>query len=173
MELPPAAADEPPSGNPSFLDDYRSSRTRALVATGLLVLFGVMLAVSIESTQQVLDLLERIKDGGSFTEAELYGNDERQMTVGVVHFGVYLLAAIAFLTWIHRASVNIHALLHTSEDPPIRFSPGWAVGWWFVPIASLWMPYQVMKDLWARSHPPGTTDRGRYGLLRGRMMGDL
>ena len=38
-----------------------------LVATGLLVLFGVMLANSIESTQQDLELLESIQGGGSFT----------------------------------------------------------------------------------------------------------
>ena len=38
-----------------------------LVATGLLVLFGVMLANSIESTQQERDLLESIRGGGSFT----------------------------------------------------------------------------------------------------------
>ena len=27
-------------------------------------------------------------------------------------------------------------------------SPGWAVGWYFVPIANLWKPYQAMKEIW-------------------------
>ena len=45
--------------------------------------------------------------------------------------------------------MNIHAL-HTSEDPPIRFSPGGSVDW-------LWMPYQVMKNLWAGSPIPRAT----------------
>ena len=50
-----------------ILADYRSLCTMDLVARGLLVLFGVMLANSIESTQQDLELLESIQGGGSFT----------------------------------------------------------------------------------------------------------
>ena len=35
----------------------------------------------------------------------------------------------------------------------LRFTPGWAVGWWFVPIASLWMPFQTVRELWKASDP--------------------
>ncbi len=29
----------------------------------------------------------------------------------------------------------------------MRFTPGWAVGWYFVPVFNLWKPYQAMKEI--------------------------
>jgi hypothetical protein len=51
---------------------------------------------------------------------------------------------VLLVTWTHRASANIHAL----GGRGIRFSPSWAVGWYLVPIANLWMPYRVMTEIW-------------------------
>jgi hypothetical protein len=34
------------------------------------------------------------------------------------------------------------------------FTPGWSVGWYFVPIANLWKPYQAMKEIWKASANP-------------------
>ena len=34
------------------------------------------------------------------------------------------------------------------------FSPGWAVGWYFIPFANLWKPYQAMKEIWQASASP-------------------
>ena len=31
-------------------------------------------------------------------------------------------------------------------------SPGWAVGWYFIPIALLWKPYGALKGVWQTSH---------------------
>ena len=33
----------------------------------------------------------------------------------------------------------------------LRFTPGWAVGWWFVPFANLVKPFQAMRELWKAS----------------------
>jgi len=61
-----------------------------------------------------------------------------------------LLALIACFIlvgrWIYRANANAHRL---SADMTI--SPGWAVGWFFVPVANLVMPYQAMKEAWRES----------------------
>ena len=54
--------------------------------------------------------------------------------------------------WIHRAHRNLPSLGNTS----LKYSPGWAVGWFFVPILSLWKPYQVTTEIWKASDP--TTD---------------
>jgi hypothetical protein len=58
---------------------------------------------------------------------------------------VACIVVVAF--WIHRVSANAHVL---SNDMTI--SPGWAVGWYFVPIANLFKPYQGMKEAWMASH---------------------
>jgi hypothetical protein len=61
----------------------------------------------------------------------------------------FALLACFFLVgrWIYRANANAHCL---SADMTI--TPGWAVGWFFVPFANLVMPYQAMKETWRESH---------------------
>jgi hypothetical protein len=51
------------------------------------------------------------------------------------------LALIFALIWQHRAASVARAL-----GLPARHSPGWGVGSWFVPVVSLWMPYQAIRD---------------------------
>jgi len=34
----------------------------------------------------------------------------------------------------------------------MEFTPGWSIGWYFIPIAALWKPYQAMKEIWITSH---------------------
>jgi len=60
---------------------------------------------------------------------------------------VLLVTGIIVLRWVYRASVNAHA-----AAPDLTITPGWAVGWYFVPIASLWKPFQAMKEIWLGSH---------------------
>jgi hypothetical protein len=55
-----------------------------------------------------------------------------------------------FMIWTYRASANIHAL----GAQGFRFTPGWAVAWYWVPIANLWMPYHVMREIWRFSRNP-------------------
>ncbi len=50
--------------------------------------------------------------------------------------------------WIYRAHANFDLI----DGPAKEFTPGWAVGWFAVPIVSLWMPFKAMKELWQGSH---------------------
>ena len=63
---------------------------------------------------------------------------------------VTLGTAILVLQWIYRANYNARALGATR----MRFTPGWAVGWHFIPIANLWKPYQAMKEICRASLRP-------------------
>lgn len=51
-------------------------------------------------------------------------------------------AAVAFLMWLHRVvrQLNAHGI-------DIGMSPGWAVGWWFVPFANLVRPYHCVRQI--------------------------
>ena len=62
-----------------------------------------------------------------------------------VLFTVVSFAAVG--RWIYLASANAHLL---SDEMTI--SPGWAVGWYFIPIANLVLPYQAMREIWLASH---------------------
>jgi len=46
--------------------------------------------------------------------------------------------------WFRRAYYNLHSLPWHNT----RHSEGWAAGSWFIPILSLFWPYQIMDDIW-------------------------
>jgi hypothetical protein len=69
-----------------------------------------------------------------------------------------LAAIVISLVWQHRA-----ASAGRSLGLPARLSPAWGVGSHFVPVVSLWFPYQALVDCL----PPGDAHRGlilRYWL---------
>ena len=108
---------------------------------------GVAIAVvSLLSNTMQAELLSQ----GTYSEAEAQANDSRQQIVGLLWVALYLLTVVIFGCWIVRANKNVRAL--GAEE--LRMTPGWAVGYFFVPILSLWKPYQAMKDLWRASHNP-------------------
>lgn len=65
-----------------------------------------------------------------------------------------LAVGIVFLVWFHRAATVARA-----AGLPARYSPGLAVGAWFIPFANWFMPYQAAVDLL----PPGHPQRGVVG----------
>jgi uncharacterized protein DUF4328 len=40
----------------------------------------------------------------------------------------------------------------------LSFTPGWTVGWWFVPFASLVQPFGAVRELCRRAGRPGPVD---------------
>jgi hypothetical protein len=79
--------------------------------------------------------------------------------------GVSSLAGITtvviWLVWQHEVTANLWA----RGFPGLRTTPGWAVGWWFVPFANLVMPFLAVREVDRRSSTDGTvrTDRGLVG----------
>jgi Na+/proline symporter len=49
----------------------------------------------------------------------------------------------------------------------LEFSPGWAVGWWFVPFANLVKPFQVMRELYNESDPDFEEEPGFLSVKSG------
>jgi hypothetical protein len=54
---------------------------------------------------------------------------------------VTLVAMITFLVWIHRVFVAIRESGRTTS-----WSPGWAVGGWFLPLANAVIPWLTVRD---------------------------
>jgi hypothetical protein len=65
-------------------------------------------------------------------------------------FVVLIACFILVGRWIYVTNANAHLL---SDDMTV--TPGWAVGWYFVPFANLVKPYQGMKETWQASHYAG------------------
>jgi len=102
------------------------------------------------------ELLNRAISGETITWAEATSNDNRQALIGFAQFALYIAAGVAFLIWIHRAHRNLPSL-HAAD---LRFTPGWAVGWFFIPIMNLFRPYQVASEIWKASDPKVDTTDG-------------
>ncbi len=66
-----------------------------------------------------------------------------------VNLGVHLVAGVLSLVWIHRVSRNANRL---AGGLPI--SPGWAVGWYFVPVGAFWKPFEAVEQAWKASVAP-------------------
>lgn len=60
-----------------------------------------------------------------------------------------LAYGVLFLMWIHRTNRNAHSL-----SGGMDVTPGWAVGWFFVPLVSLWKPFQALDQTWRVSTDP-------------------
>ena len=112
----------------------------------------IMLVVSLGTALISLwsDWLQMELLAGQYTEAEGDANDDRQGKIGLLNLAVVIVTAIAFLKWIYRANLNSRGF--GARD--MAFTPGWAIGCYFVPILNLLRPYQAMKEIWLVSGDP-------------------
>ena len=69
--------------------------------------------------------------------------------VSVVTLLVFIASVVMFCVWVFRASKNARAL----GARGMRFSAGWAVGYFFIPILNLFRPYQAVKEIEQASSP--------------------
>jgi len=68
---------------------------------------------------------------------------------GILYTLTYLIAGFLTLKWIYRVSKNAHVLASG-----LTVSAPWAVGWYFVPFANLFMPFRAMREAWQASEGP-------------------
>jgi len=104
-------------------------------------------AAGIFSTISELNLLQEIAQGQTFPNHVLEGNDNRQQVIARAELLVLFVTAIFILKWIYRANNNARAL----GAQGMEFTPGWSIGYYFIPIMNLWKPYSAMKEIWRAS----------------------
>jgi tetratricopeptide (TPR) repeat protein len=122
---------------------YRSNRRRAqitVIALGVCALISAMIIVHSLTAIELFQRLER----GDFTLAEAITLDERTRTLALFDVVAYLVTAIIFLFWIHRAYKNHEQLARHGTE----YSPNWAAFGFLIPIVSLVRPYQVVREMW-------------------------
>ena len=72
---------------------------------------------------------------------------DRSGAVGITILVLFVVTGIVWLVWQHQSQTN----LRTTGIRSLHFTPGWAVGWWFIPIANFWKPFQAMRELFKAS----------------------
>ena len=128
--------------------------TRTAWLTALLAGMFALSVASIVVTLAEIDLLQRAVDGEFVTVEEALASDDRVALVAMLYLVGLVVTAVVWCTWQHRAQKN----LVQGGVRGLRFTPGWAAGWWFVPFANLWMPFSAMRELWKASDPSADDD---------------
>jgi hypothetical protein len=130
--------------------------SRASWAKGLLVLAGLVDALAIVTGVASYRLADRAASGKATFE-QFNAAEARHDLVILVQMGVYVVAAIVFIRWFHRAYANLPAIGIEGR----AHSTGWAIGAWFVPIISLIWPKNMADEIWRGSDPSLEPDHGR------------
>ena len=131
------------------LPPFESAASRVKLVTAFLIVSIALDIVSLFSTYAQIELISGVKHGQTITTEAAKANDNRQQAIGTVQILVYILTSLFFLLWIHRAYKNLSALGATG----LKYSPGWAVGGFFVPFLNLVRPFQVVTEIWKASDP--------------------
>ena len=131
-------------------DGYLPTQGRARWAVRL-ILMEVVLGLLSCGLQIACVMAWHQEPGG----AEQKAIQEAQASVWYFSHLVCLVSSAAFLMWQYRFICNMPGLAALGT----RFSPGWAVAYWFIPIVGLFRPYQVLQEMWRCSAPEGDLTR--------------
>lgn len=127
--------------------DYKPLSTLSLLTIIALAINGLSNVLMVIPSLGLMFSPEHTLELGDGTGAQTWF-----LLIGViflVSFPVSIATIVLFLVWLYRAHKNLLSLKPTHLD----FSPGWAVGWWFIPFLNLVKPYQVVREVWWESDP--------------------
>jgi hypothetical protein len=120
------------------------------LATALTILLSISAVAALLLAVALLNRSSLLEDpfGASFDELQ----DADDAAAGGA--GLFLLAlvvtGIVWIVWQHRHAKNARALGQTDG-----LGPGWAIGGWFIPIASWFLPQLQLKQAAEASDPTG------------------
>jgi ABC-type multidrug transport system fused ATPase/permease subunit len=111
-----------------------------------------MIAVTILGVLTFVHLLQLSGDGDAVTDGVANSFEPYLIPYGlaaIAYIASLVVNLVLFLMWVHRTNRNAQAL---SAGMDVR--PGWAVGWFFIPFASLYKPFQGLDQTWRVSIDP-------------------
>jgi hypothetical protein len=127
---------------------YRDLHTLSTWAWGLVAAASLGAAIVLPLRIAQLNTLHQYMNG-QVSLADVNNATSRAGGVGVVAALVSLAALVVWLVWQHHSQANLPGL----GAMGMKYSPGWAVGWWFIPVAWWVMPFRTMRELWLASGP--------------------
>ena len=122
----------------------------------LILLLKVTILISLIATISSIFEVKLINDmtTGNFDystiEDRANANDIRQQLIGIIQFSLFIITGIVFLRWIYFTNSNSRSLGASG----MQFTPGWSIGYYFVPFLNLYKPYRAMKEIWKTSKDP-------------------
>jgi len=134
---------------------YTFLAPQPLARTVIVWIWIYFAAVVLSGLSALLDM-RQLASGGTVDEESL-------ITLGLDLFYLISFAVSGFfvLKWTYRVSRNAH-----SFALDLQVSPAWAVGWYFVPLGCLWLPFRALREAWQASAEP---DRWKHVPVPARL----
>jgi hypothetical protein len=136
---------------PTYTAPFKSAHTRANIVKILLIVDAIASGLLLLSEALSLAL-------PPLTDDQELGDNPAGIAIALVMFLlallnilVYLATVVFFCIWLYRAYDNLRAFGASARG--LGYSPGWAVGSFFVPFVNLIVPYRAVKELWQKSAP--------------------
>lgn len=148
--------------NASAVQEYLYTKDPGKLTKFLKTMLWISLGVGILSL--LSDIMQmNLLVSGSFSTTQAESNDVRQQVAGLLYLAAFIVTGIAFLRWTHRANVNCHGF----GAECMEFTPGWSIGYYFIPVLNLYRPYLAMKEIWTVSKNPVDWQNESGGPLLG------
>ena len=132
-------------GTKNKINAIRPNLKRAKLAQLFIWLVMALDIISIFFSYLQYNLLKSLQNNEEVTDQMLNSNDTREQIIGILYLIVFIISTVTFIQWFRRAYFNLNIRTNCSH------SEGWAAGSWFVPIISLYRPYQIMKEMWDKT----------------------
>lgn len=135
---------------PSSFTPYNSAHTYAKILKVLLILGAVI------NLLEIVGILSSLLVPPMPVDAELAHPGTIAVTLLRVALlllsGVlYIITVVLFLMWMYRSFKNVSTFGSAGR---LTFTPGWAVGMFFIPFVNLVFPYRAVRELWQNSAAP-------------------
>jgi len=114
------------------------------------ILISLVAAISSMLEVKLINDMTTGNFDNSTIEDQANVNDVRQQLIGIIQFSIFLITGIVFLRWIYFSNLNSRSLGASG----MQFTPGWSIGYYFVPYLNLYKPYIAMKEIWKTSKDP-------------------
>lgn len=129
----------------------RDNRLLSKVVVGLFVGYAVVSIIDGVLMALEIPYLKTEKGIEEWETGEWNTLDFLMMGNAIVALVVFVGLVVAFCFWMNRSCKNAWLL----APERMSMTPGWSVGYYFIPIVNLWRPYQGMREVRDASCPAG------------------
>jgi hypothetical protein len=135
------------------VESFRWTKEPHMLTATLIFLIlscGIFDLINAWSNYEQLLLFQDLNNGLTVDDSVLERNEEREEIISICIFAIFIVTGIVFAKWTHQAVVNSRGFGSKS----MKYTPGWAAAYYFIPIINIYKPYKVMMEVWKVSMNP-------------------
>jgi hypothetical protein len=136
-----------------FAQAIARERTRARIAIAFLAIILLLELASIALYAERVMVLEAIRVKRR-VQPWAEASDRRVQIWAIVTVLFQIPVALTFFMWVHTAYGNLRRV----GSAATRWTPGWAVGYWFIPFLNVVRSFQIVKEIAVRTADSNARD---------------